>query len=401
VDSSAGSWTAGQVARHLGIAESTLRSWHRRYGIGPQGSEPGRYRRYSEADVARLRRMLDLINQGMLASEAALAVQAGQSEVVSTERDVADVLAAARAGDSERCRAMLDNVLARRGVVDAWEAVCRPALAYIDAEQRIDPDCMDLEHALSWAMLGALHRVPSPPLLPGTDLVLLACVESEHHTLPLAALSAALASRRIAVRMLGAATPTQSLVRAVRETAPSAVVLWSQRSDTAGEQILEQLGPYPVTRFTAGPGWPPDGVAGVEHLTDLPHALDRLAGSSSGPPRPVAAPGQPPQPPNPPRRPVRPPERGRPPQPDPTPQLDPTPQPDRTTQPGHAPQPGRTPQPDPAPPFDGRPSWPAGPEEPQSPPAPPAPEAASGEEAPGPVGSRYSPFPISTSRSLQ
>src|ERR1700759_1599917 len=97
MDSSAGSWTAGQVARHLGIAESTLRSWHRRYGIGPHGTEPGRYRRYLEEAVPRLRRMLDLIGLGMLPSEAARAVQAGENEPVPAERDVADLVAAARA----------------------------------------------------------------------------------------------------------------------------------------------------------------------------------------------------------------------------------------------------------------------------------------------------------------
>ena len=75
-------WTAGQVARQLGIAESTLRAWHRRYGIGPHGSEPGRYRHYAEADVARLRRMLELIKLGMLASDAARAVTAGAVTVV-------------------------------------------------------------------------------------------------------------------------------------------------------------------------------------------------------------------------------------------------------------------------------------------------------------------------------
>lgn len=180
-------WTAGQVARHLGIAESTLRSWHRRYGIGPQGSRPGRYRRYSEDDVARLRRMLDLIGLGMLASEAARTVQAGESEPVPAERDVADLIAAARAADAERCRIVLDSVLARRGVVDGWDLVCRPALAAVDADQRYDPDCMDIEHGLSWAILGALHRIPRPPVSPDTVLVLLACVEAEHHTLPLAA----------------------------------------------------------------------------------------------------------------------------------------------------------------------------------------------------------------------
>ena len=73
---SGSAWTAGQVAKHLGIAESTLRSWHRRYGIGPQGAEPGRYRRYGEEDVARLRRMLDLIGLGMLGIDGLAAVSA-------------------------------------------------------------------------------------------------------------------------------------------------------------------------------------------------------------------------------------------------------------------------------------------------------------------------------------
>lgn len=70
MDSVPGSaWTAGQVARHLGIATSTLRSWHQRYSIGPHDSQPGRYRRYSAADVAQLQRMTELIKLGMLASE--------------------------------------------------------------------------------------------------------------------------------------------------------------------------------------------------------------------------------------------------------------------------------------------------------------------------------------------
>src|SRR6201996_8476011 len=216
--------------------------------------------------------MLELIKLGMLASDAARTVAAGEPEAVSAEQDVADLVAAARAADSERCGVVLDNIMTRRGVVEAWETVCRPALAIVDAEQRNDPDCMDIEHALSWAMLGALHRVPTPPIAPGTALILLACVEAEHHTLPLAALAAALGAHRIPIRMLGAATPTQSLVRAVRETAPAALVLWSQRPGPAGPHILQLLSPYPPRLFTAGPGWTLDGPAGVAHLASLTQA---------------------------------------------------------------------------------------------------------------------------------
>src|SRR5687767_913975 len=45
------------VARKLGIAPATLRTWDRRYGIGPADHTPGRHRRYSADDLARLELM--------------------------------------------------------------------------------------------------------------------------------------------------------------------------------------------------------------------------------------------------------------------------------------------------------------------------------------------------------
>jgi DNA-binding transcriptional MerR regulator len=271
-------WTAGQVARHLGISESTLRTWHRRYGLDPDGAQPGRYRRYRAPDVARLRRMLDLINLGMLASEAARAVQAGGGAPLPPGQDVADLVAAARALDTERCAVVLDGVFARRAVADAWEQVCCPALTAVDAAQRQDPDCIDVEHCLSWALLAALSRIPRPPAVPGAAGVLLACTEGEQHTLPLAALAAALAEHRVPARMLGAATPGASLVRAVREVRPGAVVLWAQRPETADAGALRALGAFPARLAAAGPGWAAGLAPGVRRLSSLREAVTLLAG---------------------------------------------------------------------------------------------------------------------------
>ncbi len=265
-------WTAGQVARHLGIAESTLRAWHRRYDIGPQGARPGTYRRYSPADVARLRRLLDLIGSGMLASEAALVVR---SEPAVAGGEVADLVAAARSLDTERCRLLLDDALARRGVVDAWELLCRPALRDVDADQRVDPDRVDAEHTLAWAVLAALHRVPRPPAA-SDAAVLLACTADEQHTLPLEALAAALAEHRVPVRMLGAATPAAGLVRAVRASRPHALVLWAQRPVTAAGSVLEGVRPYVARLMVGGPGWSTTDGPGVPRLTSLPAALAAL-----------------------------------------------------------------------------------------------------------------------------
>ena len=271
-------WTAGQVAKNLGISESTLRTWHRRYGLSPQDAQPGHYRRYRAEDVARLQRMLELIKQGMLASDAAQTVQGGEAAAVTPARDVADLVGAAKVLDTARCDLLLDRLFTRRGVLDAWELVCCPALLGVDSHPRDDPAFIAAEHALSWALLGALHRLPRPPAAPGAALILLACTEGEQHTLPLAALSAALAEHRMPSRMLGAATPGPSLERAVLETRPDAVVLWAQRPETAAYGVLRALSRYPVRPVAAGPGWDSRRIGSVPQVITLRDAVAALAG---------------------------------------------------------------------------------------------------------------------------
>ena len=274
---SGNAWTAGQVARHLGISESTLRTWHRRYGLDPHDAEPGRYRRYQAADIARLDRMLGLINEGMLASEAALAVQSGEPAFRSPERDTADLLAAAQALDTQRCASLLDDAFDRHGVIAAWEGICRPALAAVDAVDRRDPYSINVEHCLSWAVQAALSRVSALPAVGGAARILLACAEDEQHTLSLAALAAALAERRIPTRVLGAAVPMKSLLRAVHETGPETVVLWSQQPRTARQDELRALRALSVGLVTAGPGWPARSRRGTHHVATLPEAVAVLA----------------------------------------------------------------------------------------------------------------------------
>ncbi|GHF34454.1 DNA-binding transcriptional MerR regulator [Amycolatopsis bartoniae] len=271
-------WTAGQVARHLRIAESTLRTWHRRYGVGPHNPQPGRYRRYTPEDVGRLRHMRDLITSGMLPSDAAKTVEAMAYDSGSPGEDLTQVVAAARVLDSGRCLRVIEQAIARQGVVETWDRLCRPALITIDGDQREDPDCVDTEHVLSWAVSAALHRVPRPADRADRRPVLLACTEQEQHSLPLEALSAALAERDLPVRMLGAATPPLSLNHAVTAARPLAVVLWSHRADTASPAAVRVLRNHQVRRLIAGPGWPARRPVGTEYLSSLKEALLMLTG---------------------------------------------------------------------------------------------------------------------------
>ena len=61
--------TVSGAARRLGIAPATLRTWDRRYGIGPSGHARGRHRRYSAADMACLELMQRALMQGAAPAE--------------------------------------------------------------------------------------------------------------------------------------------------------------------------------------------------------------------------------------------------------------------------------------------------------------------------------------------
>ncbi|MGJ7440146.1 MerR family transcriptional regulator [Aquipuribacter sp. MA13-6] len=63
--------TVAAVARRLGVAPATLRTWDRRYGLGPSEHTAGSHRRYSGVDVARLMVMRRLTLEGVPPSEAA------------------------------------------------------------------------------------------------------------------------------------------------------------------------------------------------------------------------------------------------------------------------------------------------------------------------------------------
>ncbi|NGN70117.1 MerR family transcriptional regulator, partial [Streptomyces sp. A7024] len=70
-DPAPGSVSTGEVARRLGVAPTTLRSWEQRYGIGPADRAAGRHRRWSEPDIALVRRMCALTADGVPPAEAA------------------------------------------------------------------------------------------------------------------------------------------------------------------------------------------------------------------------------------------------------------------------------------------------------------------------------------------
>jgi MerR family transcriptional regulator, light-induced transcriptional regulator len=341
--------TVSGAARRLGIAPATLRTWDRRYGVGPAEHTRGRHRTYSAVDMARLEVMQHALVKGASPAEAAryarAAVMARREPVASppgaglpaprAERSGRvdrtpdpgagiDVIASLGAVDRQgpgpgaptggavlsgrsgggglrmpgagraarglaRAAFALDPVAVRRiveesigsdGLAVTWDEVVRPVLDAVDVRVRGTGRGVEVARLLEECAAVVFHArayaMPPPsPMRP----VLVAGMPGDEYGVPLAALGAVLAERRIACRSFGPALPAAALVAAIRRVAPAAVVLWAQLTATADVDVLAAL---PVTRprfrtSVAGPGW--EGAAlprGVERLSSLTDAADRI-----------------------------------------------------------------------------------------------------------------------------
>jgi DNA-binding transcriptional MerR regulator len=284
--------SAGEAARRIGVAATTIRTWDRRYGLGPSYREPGRHRRYDDRDLARLELMRRLTVDGVAPAEAARIAKAardpiGQMLPGATSRPAGPpspgrapapgtakgLRRAALALDPADVDRLLDRALAA-GVVPAWTAVIAPALRDLGSRYPAAGRYIAAEHLLSGAVSTALARVPRPPTRPR---VLLGCAPSEHHSLALEALTAALAERGLASRMLGARVPANALRDALVRTGPAAVLIWAHAPATADyDQIAVVAGtqPRPAIVAACGPGWDPECLPdGVVLLTSFRRAL--------------------------------------------------------------------------------------------------------------------------------
>ncbi len=285
------------VARRLGVAPATLRTWDRRYGLGPSEHRAGAHRRYGPEDVARLEQMSRLVREGWPPADAARAATTVQLPVPdSGERPHAGggrVLAlpdadpatrglgrAALALDAPAVSAIVREQLATRGLVATWDDVLRPVLVAVGDRWAATGDGVEVEHllascvALALQEWGASYAEP-----PGGRPVLLAGAPGEQHALPLHAVAAGLAARGVRCRLLGPDLPIAAVTAAVRRTGPSVLFVWAQRRPTAqAAQALALPAQRPPTALVVGgPGWadaelPP----GARSVTDLAQALDEV-----------------------------------------------------------------------------------------------------------------------------
>jgi hypothetical protein len=338
VDAQEPKLSVAAVARRLGVAPATLRTWDRRYGVGPSDHASGRHRRYGAIDIARLELMQQALLRGASPAEAAryalaaghivpafsargpvpsargdgsepLSRDGGEPPLLSGGQSEPDLTGRVRVGgrvlrlpgvsrrarglgravltmDSAAVLRLLTDCLAEDGVIATWDECLRPVLGAVARRWEHSGEGVEVEHLLSECVVAALTSVvASAPTPVNPRPVLLACVPDELHSLPLHALAAALAVRKVSSRLLGAAVPVDALAAAVRRIAPAAVLLWAQLPRYADPHLLTGL---PRTRqhvrlFAGGPGWHADALPRqAEVLTSLHEAAEQITQAARG-----------------------------------------------------------------------------------------------------------------------
>jgi len=315
--------TVAAVARRLGVAPATLRTWARRYGLGPSAHEAGAHRRYSHADVTRLMVMRRLTLEGVApgeaariavstpvddASGAALATvttlpspdgegaappvdfgRAGGGNVVALPDAGPAARGLARAAlslDSRECARILQAAVEIEGAQNAWDALVVPVLVALGKRWETTGAGVESEHLLSESVLAVLHAHTLGQKVRGNATVLLAGAEEEQHVMPIHVVAAALAERGMGTRVLGGRVPRDALAAAVRRSGPAAVLVYATLplEDAAQLNVLPRMRPAPRL-LLGGPGWDPvdlpEGVDGVR-VSTVGQAVREIVAAVSG-----------------------------------------------------------------------------------------------------------------------
>jgi len=277
------------VARRIGVAPATLRTWDRRYGLGPSEHSEGEHRRYCPHDVAKLMMMRRLITSGVAPVEAAEQAKRCREATplkkivreMEVREDIVDALYKALASfDRAFIESTLNHEIDNYGVEGAWSDVIVPTLFLIGQEWEINKSGIEIEHLFSEILKRTMHnRVVELKKPLNAQPVLLAAVGEELHSLPLYALAAALCERNIQSYVLGARTPLSALATMVHRIAPPVIFMWAQLEKNAEAKYWEEMPAIrPAPRIVVGgPGWDSVPADEVIRAEGLEHACDEIA----------------------------------------------------------------------------------------------------------------------------
>jgi DNA-binding transcriptional MerR regulator len=237
-----------------GVRVELIRAWERRYGVPrPQRTASG-YRLYSERDVALLKQLKQLTEEGIAISEAVKLLPSLEAEAAGTPHEPraevspeqvagwrAAVLEAAASSDQERVSQVLDEVLSVMPAMRALDEVLVPVQGEVGACWHAGTLTVAQEHLVSQVVRARLvSLLQSAPGNRGARHWVLACFPEEQHELGLLASTLRLRLAGLRVTLLGQRMPAEDLGRLVLQLRPDFVGL-SAVTDPGPAEFARQL----------------------------------------------------------------------------------------------------------------------------------------------------------------
>ena len=225
--------TVSSVSNELGVSASTLRTWERRYGLGPAQREAGARRRYLPEDVERLRTMINHVRAGMPAAEAAKRALSERSRLSHSAGpdNAAQLRTVVLSDDYDRVEEVLEAAVASHGLVHTWSRFVEPAIKSLRSAPGGDPvgtsPAIMLVNAFQRICRSVYQSRPTRALVGGDRI---AIISDALHETPAQVIGVALAWYGCDVRMLssenyGGVSTTERFREYVRAGVPALTVV--------------------------------------------------------------------------------------------------------------------------------------------------------------------------------
>ncbi|NTV95394.1 MAG: MerR family transcriptional regulator [Thiobacillus sp.] len=224
-----------ELVERTGVNASTLRAWENRHGLIVPVRTASGHRLYGQADVARIRRVQELLAQGLALGRIAARLAAETPETLAANDSegrigwpgyIAETLRALADFSTERLDHVYGEACALFPIDAVTEGLLIPVLGQLGERWDKRPSGIAEEHFYSaWLRnkLGArLHHASAG--LRGKTLIL-ACLPGEGHEIGLLIFALMALQAGYRVIYLGANMPTRQIVHVARQVQSAAIVL--------------------------------------------------------------------------------------------------------------------------------------------------------------------------------
>lgn len=246
------------IASLTGVNPVTLRAWERRYGlIKPQRTNKG-HRLYTEQDVAKIRRVVELLQQGFAISQVGKILERS-SEIdpapqIEANNDYwanyrADMLAAIEAYDEALLDGLYNDALSLYPHDLINTQLSTPLLRQLGQHWKDSADGIAREHFFTLYLRNKLgSRIHHTGLQSKGPLLLISCLPGEQHEVGMLMFAVNAVSHGFRVLLLGANIPLQQLPAVVSKRPCAAIVLSATTRPT--EMVISEQLPSLVSQVS-------------------------------------------------------------------------------------------------------------------------------------------------------